>query len=195
MLLLVSGGRPTADMSVRETDVRTLLAPAINMAIDAGDNMNREEDIDRDYLYQFYGEYTATVDQSGPKPKFTLQDKTVPLKGNNGLRLIYDGCNYYGRLNDADRPLIKYYEKLTPCMRWYNRVGQTVYLHGVDGLLDTISYEALTDINDLGDDDELPMVAGTEARAIDILYRLVTGQMENPYDKKIDHDDVNKSAV
>ncbi len=196
VLLRVSGGRPTADMSVREMEIRDMIAVAANYAIDRGDNMNREEDRGRDYLNQFYGQYTAPVDQSGNQAFFIMEDKTVPLKGNNGLRLVYDNCgNYYGKLSDADRPSIKYYSKLTPCMKWYSRTGQRVNLYGEGALTATVNYEALTDINDIGDDDELPLVAGTEPEFLDILYALATGQMGTPYDPIINNDDINKAQL
>lgn len=197
VLLRISGGRPTSDMSVREHDVRSLLAPAINMAIDQGDNMNRGEDIDRDYLSQFYGTYPAVpINQDTNQAFANMVENTVPLKGNNGLRLVYDNCgNYYGRLSDADRASVSYYSKLTTCMSWYYRLGNKLLLWGVEPMAETLNYDALTSVDDLGDDDELPLVAGTEARALDILFQLATGQIQSPYDPVQDKDDINKARI
>lgn len=195
VLLRVSGGRPTSDMSVREADVRSLIAPAINLAMDMGDNMNREQDMDRDYLTEFYGNYPdVAINRSSTQPYITLTESTVPLKGNNGLRLVYDNCgHYYGKLMDADRATISYYSKLTNGMFWYYRLGMKLLLYGINPLIETISYDALTNIDALGDDEELPLVAGTEVKAIETLFQLVTGQIQNPYDPTIDKDDINKA--
>lgn len=199
VLLRVSGGRPTSDMSVRETDIRSYIAPAINMAIDESDDKNRalDDGNDRDYNSEFYGQYRdIPIDQTGDQAFAMMEDRTVPLKGNNGLRLVYDDCgNYYGRLSDADRASIKYYENLTPCMSWYYRLGQKLMLWGVSPLAERLNYDALTNVDDLGDDDELPLIAGTEARALDILFQLVTGQIQSPYDPIINHDDINKANI
>lgn len=197
VLLMVSGGRPTADMSVREYDVRSLLGPAINMAIDEGDDKNREDGNDRDYLSEFYGTYTdVPIDQSGSIAVANLTEGTVPLKGNNGIRAVYDNCgNFYGKLSDADRSTVNYYSCQASGMGWYYRLGNKLQLYGINPLAEKINYDALTSVDALGDEAELPLVAGTEARAIQLLYGLVTGQIQNPYDPKMDHDDINKANV
>lgn len=195
VLLRLSGGRPTSDMSVREHDVRSLIAPAINLSMEMGDNMNRDQDQDRDYLTEFYGNHPSiAINRTSSTPYITLANSTVPLKGNNGLRLVYDNCgHYYGKLMDADRATISYYSKITHGIFWYYRLGDKLLLYGINPLIETISYDALTNIDDLADDAELPLVAGTESKAIETLFGLVTGQIQNPYDSKIDKDDINKS--
>lgn len=195
VLLMAAGGRPSTDMSITPDDVQMMLPIAVNMAVDMGDNMNREMDrMERDYLNQFYGTYTVAVNNDGARPYFMMSDRTIPLKGNNGLRLVYDGCeNYYGRLRESDRPSIKYIEKLTPCMYWYYRVGQKVTLYGTNPMLENVTYEALTDVRDIGDDEDLPLVAGTESKAVEYLYGLVTGQISNPYDSVVDGEGLNNA--
>lgn len=194
VLLRIGGGRVTSDMSVRAADVRTLIAPAINLAIEAGDNLNRAEENDRDYLTEFYGTYSdVAIDRTERLPFFNLEEATVPLKGNNGIRAVYDNCGtFYGKMTAADRASVAYYSNLTPAMGWYFRLGSKVQLYGINPLAETVNYDALVSVDALGDDDMLPLVAGTEAKAIDVLYQLVTGQMANPYDSRIDKDDINK---
>lgn len=196
VLLKAGGGRPTADMSVRETDVRAMLAPAANYAMDKGFDKNEEfQDGQTDYLSQFYGEFTATVDQTG-KPFFTIEKKTAPIKGDSGLALVWDDCdNYYGQISNVDSASLKYYVKLTPCMKWYSRTGNKVYLYGEGPLTEKINYMMLVDVRELDGEDELPLVAGTEPEFLDVLYQLSTGQMLNPYDPNIDHDDINRAQV
>lgn len=195
VLLRLSGGRPTADMSVRELDVRSLLAPAINYAIEMGDNMNREEDFGRDYLTQFYGHYAdVAISRDESVPYITVEESTVPLKGNNGLRLVYDNCGvFYGKLSDSDRASVRFYSPITQGMGWYYRLGDKIQLYGVNPLAEHLNYDALTSVEALDDDAELPLVAGTETRALEVLFEMVTGQRQNPYGSKIDNDDINKA--
>lgn len=195
VLLMASGGRPTSDMSIRETDVLSYMAPAINYAMDKADNINREIDRDRDYLSEFYATYEdIPVDWSGKLPRFTIGVKTVPLKGNNGLRFVYDDCgHYYGKLTDADMGMIGHYSGKMQCSSFYRRRGDIVDLYGVDPMIEKINYQVLVSVDDLGPDDELPLQAGTEIDAIRIAFEMATGQISNPYDPKIDHDDVNKA--
>lgn len=195
VLLMASGGRPTSDMSIRETDVLSYMAPAINYAMDKADNINREIDRDRDYLSEFYATFEdIAVDWTGKRPKFVISTKTVPLKGNNGLRFVYDDCgNYYGKLADADMGMADYYSGKIKCSGFYRRRGDVVDLYGVDPMMEKINYQVLVSVDDLGPDDELPLQAGTELDAIRITFGMATGQISNPYDPKQDGDDVNKA--
>lgn len=194
VLLRAGGGRPTANMSVREPDVRAMLAPAANYAIDKSQDKNTEANGGQtDYLSQFMGEFTATVDQTG-RPFFTIEKKTAPLKGDTGLALVWDDCGtYYGQISNVDLASLKYYTKLTPCMKWYSRNGNKVSLYGEGPLTEKINYMMLVDVRELDDEDELPLVAGTEPEFLEVLYQLSTGQMLNPYDSTQDHDDINRA--
>jgi hypothetical protein len=195
VLLRAGGGRPTADMSVRESDVKAMIAPAANYVMDKGDDKNRMvNDGLSDYLTQFYGEFRSPVDQSGARPFFILEKKTAPLKGGTGLALVYDDCgNYYSPLSNVDMASIKYYAGLLPCNKFYRRIGNKVDLYNESPLTEFINYVMLVDVNELGPDDELPLVAGTEPEFLDVLYALSSGQMANPYDPVIDNDDINKA--
>lgn len=195
VLLMAAGGRPTSDMSIRETDVLSYMAPAINYAMDKADNINRELDRDADFLSEFYATFEdQPIDWSGKRPKFTIGVKTVPLKGNGGLRFVYDDCEkYYGKLSDADLGSVGYYSDKLACSRFYRRRGNDVDLYGVGSLAERINYQVLISVDDLGPDDELPLQAGTELDAVRIAYEMATGQISNPYDSVQDGDDINKA--
>ena len=194
VLLMASGGRPTSDMSIRETDVLSYMAPAINYAMDKADNINRDMDRDADFLSEFYATFEdEPIDWSRKRPKFTLSAKTVPLKGNGGLRSVYDDCGkYYGKLSDADMGSVAYYSDKLSCTGFYRRKGNDVELYGVGPLQELINYQVLVSVDDLDPDDELPLQAGTELDAIRIAYEMATGQLSNPYDSVQDGDDINK---
>lgn len=193
VLLRASGGRPTTDMDVREYDVRTLLAPAINYALDATYNINIKTEGDRDFPTEFYGVFEDVVlDRSGKLPFFTLEKGTVPLKGNAGIRSVYDDCdNFYAPLTDSDMATIKHWSGIATGTKWYRRKGMNVELRNVNPLVKTINYQAITDINEIEDTDELPIQAGQEPLVMDLLFQWIMGQKEVPFDRKINaRDDI-----
>lgn len=193
VLLRASGGRPTTDMDVREYDVRSLLAPAINFALDATYNINIKSEGDRDFPTEFYGSFdNVPIVRTGKVPFFTLEKGTVPLKGNAGIRSVYDDCdNFYAPLTDSDMATIKHWSGIATATKWYRRKGMTVELRNVNPVVETINYQAITDINQIEDTDELPIQAGQDPLVIDLLVGWITGQTEKPFDRKINaRDDI-----
>lgn len=196
VFLRVNGGKPSTDNSVLRADIRALLPAAINYAMDAAYNINIKSEGDRDLPTEFYGSYDdVPIVRTGKKPSFSLQKGTVPLKGNAGIRSVYDDCdNYYAPLTDSDMPTIKHYGGISTGTKWYRRKGQTVELYNVNPVAEVINYQAITNIESLSDTDEAPIQAGQEPIVMDLLYQWITGQKQNPYDSKIDaRDDINAS--
>src|SRR5215217_2814665 len=187
VLLMASGGRPTTDMSVREYDVRSLLAPAINYAMDATYNINLKSEGDRDFPTEFYGTYEdIPIVRTGKRPSFTLQKGTVPLKGNAGIRAVYDDCdNFYAPLTDSDMATIGHWSGISSGTKWYRRKSMTIELWNVNPNATLINYQAITNVDDLDDDDELPIQAGQDPVVIDLLFQWITGEKQIPYDPKI----------
>lgn len=193
VLLKASGGRPTTDMDVREYDVRSLLAPAINYALDATYNINIKTEGDRDFPTEFYGSFEGVpIVRTGKRPSFTLEKGTVPLKGNAGIRTVYDDCdNFYAPLTDSDMATVNYWSGISTGTKWYRRKQMDVELYNVNPLAETINYQAITDINQIEDTDELPIQAGQDPLVIDLLVGWITGQTEKPFDRKINaRDDI-----
>lgn len=172
IFLRVNGGKPTPDAAVLHADIRMLLPAAINYAMDKAYNINLQTEGDRDYPSEFYTVFEdVVIDRTKRIPTATLMAGTVPLKGGAGIRFVYDNCgNQFSPLADADMGSIEYYSPLTPGMGWYRRTGAILGLYGINPLAKTINYQAITKIEELNDDDELPLQAGTE---MEVLTHLV----------------------
>lgn len=196
VFLRVNGGKPSTDNSVMRADIRALLPAAINYAMDASYNINIKSEGDRDLPTEFYGSYDdVPVIRTGKKPYFVLQKGTVPLKGNAGIRSVYDDCDhFYAPLTDSDMATISHWSGISTGTKWYRRKGMNVELWNVNPVATVINYQAITSIEELDDTDEAPIQAGQEPVVMDLLFQWVTGQKQIPYDSKIDaRDDVNAS--
>lgn len=193
VFLSVNGNKPSTDNSFIRADIRALLPAAINYALDAAYNDEIRSEGDRDMPNEFYGYYEdIVVDRTGKRPSITMADGVVPLKGNQGIRFVFDDCdNYYAPLGDSDMATAKFWSERGTGSKWYRRRKNTIELWNILPTAKKVSYAALTDINSLTDEDEAPIQAGKEPMVIEMLSNLVRGKV-TPYDNKIDsRDDVN----
>lgn len=196
VILRVNGGKPGPDDSVLRSDVRAYLPVAINYALDKAYNINANEERDREMggdFYAFHGPIALT--KEGDSVSFELEKNVVALKVNAGIRFIYDNCdNYYSPVPDGALPNLKYYHSLTPGINWWRRIGNKIQLYTHNPLVETINYQAITDVTALSDDDEAPIQAGLENDVMTIMANWFLGTKEMPYDADADSkDDANSS--
>ena len=192
VLLKINGGKPSTDNSVIRVDIRAMLPVAFNYAVDATYNENIKVEDDRDLPSEFYAVFeNVSINRATKQPHIVLEKGTVPLKGNAGVRFVYDNCgHYYAPLTDTAMPMIGYYATMTPNMYWYRRVVDKIFLYNTNPLIESLNYQALTDIDDLLDTDEAPIQAGKENMVIEWLVNWFS--KKEPYDNKIDsRDDAN----
>lgn len=195
--LRVNGGVLSPDNKVLRVDIRSYLPLAINMALDIAYNENKAIEGDGSLPSQFYASFGPIgIDNSSFPFTFKLEKGTVPLKGGYGLKNVMDGVgNFYSPIPDSVLPNLKNTFKLTPGMNWYRRVGKDlieIWTH--NDLLECISYQAICDIDQMSDDDELPIQAGKESVVMDILVRHFSSQLGMPYDNASDNkNDINAS--
>lgn len=193
VFLSVNGNKPSTDNSIIRADIRALLPAAINYALDAAYNDEIRSEGDRDMPNEFYGYYEdILVDRTGKRPFVPMTEGAVPLKGNQGIRFVFDDCdNYYAPLSDGDLATANFWADRGTGSKWYRRKKNTIELWNILPTAKRVSYAALTDINSLSDEDEAPIQAGKEPMVIEMLSNLVRGK-QTPYDNKIDsRDDVN----
>lgn len=191
LFLRVNGGKPTPDNSVMRVDIRALLPAAVNYAMDKAYNLNLQTEGDRDYPSEFYSVFEAIeIDRTESVPFIELTLGTVPLKGRAGIRFVYDNCGtQYAPVPDAEYANIKYYSSLTPGMGWYRRTGAKLYLYGVSPISVTMNYQSITKVEDLANDDEMPLQAGTEAEVLEMMAKWFINKL--PYDTLVDTRDIN----
>jgi len=185
VLLAVSGGVLTDEMNVQREDIEAYIPAAVNYALTSGRNISLKQEGNRDLPSMFYGVFkNIPIDRTTPVASITLPKGYVPLYGNEGVRAVFDNCNnYYSPLMDADRRTIHHYKDLLLGQGFYYPLGQygmEVYPTGV--LSEFLNGEYIVRVEDLDDDDELPLIASTEVIALDVCIQWFTGQKAKPAD-------------
>lgn len=187
VFIRVNGGTINSETSVQRVDIDAYLPAAVNYAMTAGRNISLQTEGLRDLPSMFYGTFSdLEIDRTGTVAKITLPKGYAPLYGNEGLRSIFDDCgNYYTPLNDADRRNIKWYGKKMLDQAFYYPIGKTtVEVYPNNPLVEKLSGEYIVDVNELTDDDELPLAGDTEVMALDLCVQWITGERQMPSDKK-----------
>lgn len=194
ILLRINGGILNTESAVKREDIRAYVPAAVNWAMTKSYYTNIKAENNRDFPSLFYGVFndvTITRPQTG-RPYFTVQKGYVPLPNNAGIRFVMDGCeNTYSPVADSDVPLLNYYSKHLNKEKFFRPIGYKVELIGLPKLMNLISYQAITDVNELSYDDELPIQAGQENDVIDITIQFFTGQRQMPGDKVNNKADIN----
>lgn len=197
IFLRVNGGKPSPDDAVMRTDIRAMLPAAVNYAMDKTYNLNLQTEGDRDYPSEFYSVFGGVpIDWTGNIPFIELTLGTVPLKGGAGLRFVYDNCqNQYAPLSDADMGSVNYYSDITEGMKWYRRTGNKLYLYGLKftPLIEELNYQAITKIEDLSDEDELPLQAGSEQEVLEMMINWFVQKL--PVNTLVNGNDINAQAI
>lgn len=194
VILRVNGGVLNDEANTQRVDVEAFLPAAVNYAITAGRNVAIAEEGNRDYPSQFYGTFSdLVIDRSTNTPFITLPKGYVPLYGNEGIRSVVDNCgNSYSPVMEADRRTIKYYLEKMGGQGFYFPIGKTkVEVYSPNPLVEKLSGEYIVSVEELGDEDELPLVASTETMALNLCVEWITGQREIPADLKNNKNDIN----
>lgn len=156
-------------------DIKAFLPAAVNYAMDKAYNLNLQVEGDRDYPSEFYSVFTEVpINRDARVPYIDLVLGTVPLKGGAGVRFVYDNCGHqYSPLTDSAMGSIGYYEEITSGMMWYRRTGATLQLYGLkfNPLIEVISYQAITKVEDLSLYDDLPLQAGSEIEVLGLMIQ------------------------
>lgn len=198
VLLRVNGGKPSPDDSVLRSDIEAYLPVVVGYTADKAYNMQVNEERDREGITDFYAQYGPIIldyDTQSGRPNFRLEKAVISLKGNAGLRFVFDDCgNFYTPVPDGAMPNLKYYFNLTPGVNWYRRTGNCIELWTHNELITSVNYQAITDVTALDGEDEIPIQSGLLNEAIEMAARWFLGTKGVPYDAVADmKDDVNSS--
>lgn len=194
VLLRINGGVLTDESATQRVDIEAYLPAAVNWAMNKSYNINLQVEGDRDYPSVFYASFSGlTIDRTTRRPFITLPYNVVPFYGNQGLRYITDNCgNTYTPLSDSDLHTIEYYEKKMLDMKFYRlKQNKKVELWGLNPLAQELNGEYIIRVDELTDEDELPIQAGVEMEAIDICVQFMTGQRQIPADRNVNKVDIN----
>lgn len=194
VLLRVSGGVPTSDVSVREWDVRSLIPAVINYVI-TGDywaNINRDDDreIPNDFVAEFEFDSVLT---NGSREYLPFTKKVVNLPGNGGIRYVQDDCEnqYSPRTIGTSKKC--YWDKVLTGNKEYTRKKDGIYLYGRPPLAEKFYVGAVIDASEMDPDEELPIPAERGPEVVDMLAGFFMNQRLQPKDYIINRiDPVNE---
>lgn len=185
VLLRISGGKYTSEISVTFDDVRQYLPAAVNYALNGSYWNNLAIDGDHEVPGFFLSEYTLSVAGNS----VTLPKRKINIGNNRGVR--------YMTSTDGAR-IIPMPQGMTNNSRWgrmysgvpmYREVGSEIKLFNASGI-SAVLVGAVTDVDDLDITDSLPIPAGYEAQVIDILVGFFTDSRFTPKDYIIDGKDI-----
>lgn len=188
VIIRLGGGVLNEDMDVKRLDVLAYLPASVNYAMTAGRNTHLAQEGDRDFPSMFFGTFSnLTIDRTANIAKVTLPKGYVPMYGNEGLRSVYDNCNnYYAPLMEADRRMMKQVGSKMLDQGFYFPLGNDLQLWTPSPLIETINGEYIVRVEDLDDEDELPLAGDTLALALDHCFQWISDQRERPASLKTD---------
>lgn len=193
VLLRVSGGKVTSDLSVTPHDVKEYLPAAINYALNQSYWANVDREMDHEVPGDFVSEFSGlAIDRSGDRAFVTLPKKKINLGNNRGIRFLDIGNGIRAiPLPQGMSYLQPTWNKVYGHIPFYEEVGQRVYLSNVPMSISEVSVGAVTAVSDMEDTDELPIAAGYEPQVIDILVKFFTDSRFTPKDYIINGKDID----
>lgn len=197
VFLKINGGELNDESSVQREDIESYLPAAVNYAMMASRNIILQQDGHRDVascFYGFFGSLPILKDTARHNWSYVAWPKGyVPLPSNEGIRMVEDGDgNMLKPLSDNGFKTINHTLEIFTGAKYYRPEKKGLYLFGINPLTDTLSgLTIIVDVDDLDDDDILPIQAGMEKTALDLCYEYTIGERQLPADKNIDKRDVN----
>jgi hypothetical protein len=193
ILLKVSGGEPSSDVSVWMDDIDTLIAPAVNyvqLKQYYTDKNDEGERLIQPFMLQVY-ENVAIQNSVDRGRKFIVLPKS-PQSLPNGRALNYLGTMKGERfipLAQGMDGLQSEYAKYKTCVTSYQPEGQKCFLWNVPALLDKVLIKMLVNVKDIADTEEIILPSGGELEVINLIYEWLSGQRATPKDIVIDQKD------
>lgn len=188
VLQKVSGGTVNQDTSrrIRYEDVEAYLTPAINYAITKQYYINKKEEGESTVSNEFVATYFMDVEFDSNRDAYfsNLPAKLITLPKNRGIRYVgaIKGDNQFIEANLTATKHDSYYTGSTAKLTLYRLVGSKLYYFNISSTVKEVIIQMIASINDLNDEDELPVPAGYEIEIIDLCAQFFLGQREVPQD-------------
>lgn len=188
VLQRVSGGTVNQDTSrrIRYEDVATYLTPAINYAITKQYYITKREEGESTVSDEFVATYYQPVLFDAQRDAYysDLPAKLISMPKNRGIRYVgaIKGDNQFVEASLTATKHDSYYTGSTANETIYRLVGSKLYYSNISGTVKEVIIQMIANINDLDDEDELPVPSGTEIEVIDLCIQFFTGQRQMPQD-------------
>ena len=193
ILLRLSGGEPSSDLSTWLSDIDSLLAPAVNYVQTKQYFIDAKSEEERHLIQQFMLQpYTVSIteDTTRKRKKFTLPKTPLSLPNGRALQFVGDisGRGWIPLAQGAE-DMQEHYEKFKKNVTSYRPEGLTVYLWNVGPLVTQALVKMLVNVTSLSDADEVLLPSGGELEVITLIYEWISGQRAMPKDLVIDQKD------
>lgn len=180
----VNGGRPGTDASVLREDIKALMPAAINYVM-TGDYWARlKNDGDREMPNAVITEleFSGYSRDSIGRDFLRLEQPLINIAGNGGIRYVQDtvGNSYAPRALGTSKAA--YWDVAMQFNREYQFKNKKIYLMNRPELSEYFFVGVIMDVSSFGDDDELPIPAGSEPEVVDMLINFYTNQRMQPKD-------------
>lgn len=195
VLLVVNGGELNDESAVQREDIKAYLPIAVNYAMQKAYNINIQVDDSRDIPGLFWGAFfnIPIIRAENRKPRIELPKGTVALPRNQGIRLIRDNCgNVFTPLSDGDLHSISSFEDILPGSKFFRLFPKYIELYDSNSIAESVSeLYMIVQVEDLEDNDLLPLQAGVEEDAYQLCLDKFDPQRKTPADKINNSVDLN----
>ncbi len=189
VLQSISGGEKTQDTGryARFEDVEVYLSAAINYALTKAYYINKSENegfFPNDFIATYFEEVlTDTVQNVQYIP---LPSKLLSIPANRGLRSVgpVQGNVQFINMQFESQQHDEYYAGSIRNITGYRLVGQRIELVNLSNLVTEVKIRMVASVEDLDNEDELPIPAGTEVEVIQLCVEFFTGVRKLPKDNK-----------
>lgn len=191
--LKISGGEPSADVSVWLDDLDILVAPAVNYVnlkqyfIDA--NNEEERHMIQPFMLQTF---TVSINNDSVRKRKYIELPATPLSLPNKRALHFVG-DVRGKswipLQQNGGDMQEYYCKFKKGIVSYEAEGKRCYLYNETPFDTQALVKMLVNVHELSDEDQIMLPSGSELEVATLIYEWITGQREMPKDLKVDSKD------
>lgn len=193
VLVLCSGGKPTAESSVWREDIEAYLPLAVNYVQLKQYYINIKDDNDRTVPGAFISTHKGLAiekDEDRGCSVITLPYLPISMHHNGGIRFVgyENGVGFVGG-EENDQDIFIYNKKHGNEVPTIQIEGIKIYIYNVACYAETAMVKMIANVDILNDDDILPLPGGLELEAIQVCYELATGQRFAPRDKINDGQD------
>lgn len=177
----VNGGRPNTDSSVLREDIEALIPAAVNYSI-TGDYWARlKNDGDREIPNGIVTEleYVGYQEDNYGRQYLEMDKPLINISGNGGIRYVQDSCgnSYAPRALGTSK---SFWDKALSSNKEFQFKNKKIFLINNPVLSQLYMVGVVLDSSLLGDDEELPIPAGSEPEVIDLLTNFFTNQRMQP---------------
>lgn len=193
VLLRISGGKYTSDVSVHPADVKAYIPDGINEAM--GVRIGEEYGVDpSEYpngLFVNVLEDIPVLTNSRNLAYIVLPQRPLSVRGGKSVVAVGEqGGKQFTRILHDEGTMGSFYWKTRTDVTTFNVEGSTVVFYNIPASVEEVFAKIVVHIDSLDYGDEVFVPSGMENAIVDAIYNRVMQQRVNPKDTVIDGGDL-----